>query len=160
VARPTPTPFDLLGSSYQFSRRVRVPLLDESRESFREVSPSDLLKRGFELMCRSVVLVQHGLQGRDRHVEVVSHLEHQLSEATQDLKQSLAVNSDLTAKIAKEAAEKELAQNEAVELRHQLEAEKARAATEIDALKKLAEERAEKLSASVAEVVALQAAKD
>ena len=137
-----------------------MALPDESRESFREVSPSDLLRSGFELMCRSVVLVQHGLQGRDRHVEVVSHLEHQLSEATQDLKESLAANTDLTTKIAKEATEKELAQNEAVELRRQLEAEKARAATEIDALKKLVEERAEKLSTSVAEVAALQAAKD
>ena len=50
-----PSPFDLLGSSYQFMRRVRVALPDETRESFRDVSPSDLLRSGLELMCRSVV---------------------------------------------------------------------------------------------------------
>jgi len=160
VVRPTPTPFELLGSSYQFTRRVRVALPEETRESFREVSPSDLLRSGFELMCHSVVLVQHGLQGRDQHVEAVSHLEHQLSEATQSLKQSLAANADLTAKIAKEAAEQELAQNEIIEARRQLEAEKRRAAAKIAQLKKLAEERGEKLAASVAEMAALQAAKD
>jgi len=82
----SPTPFDLLGSGYQFTRRVRVALLEEARESFRYVSPSDLLRNGFELLCCSIVFAQHSLQGRDRHVEAVSHLDHQLSEATQDLK--------------------------------------------------------------------------
>ena len=86
----------------------------------------------------------------------MSHLEHQLSEATQSLKQSLAANVDLTTKIAKESAERELAQNEAVEARRQLEAEKRRAAAEIAQLKKWADE---KLAESVAEVLALQTAK-
>ena len=90
-------------------------------------------------MCRSVVLVQLCLQGRDRQAEDVSQLEHQLSEATQDSKQSLAANNDLSAKIAKEAAERELAQKEAAEARRQLEAEKLRAAAEITELKMLAE---------------------
>ena len=156
----TPTPFDLLGSRYQFSRRVRVALSNEARESFRDVSPSDLLRSDFEMMCRSVVLVQNGLQGRDRQVEDMSQLEHQLSESTQDLKQSLAANNDLSAKITKEAAERELAQNEVVEARRQLEAEKLRAAAKIAELKKLVEERGEKLSASATEIAALQAAKD
>jgi len=93
MARSTPTPFDLLGRGHQFTRRVRVALPDESRESLRDVSPTDLLRSGLELMCRSVILVQHGLQGQDRHVETVSHLEHQLSKATQSLKQSLATNN-------------------------------------------------------------------
>ena len=86
----------------------------------------------------------------------MSHLEHQLSEATQSLKQSLAANVDLTTKIAKESAERELAQNEAVEARRQLEAEKRRAAAEIAQLKKWADE---KLAESAAEVLALQTAK-
>ena len=72
----------------------------------------------------------------------------------------MAANNDLTTKIAKEVVERELAQNEATEARRQLEAEKLRAAAEITALKKLTEERAEKLSALVAEVAALQTAKD
>jgi len=137
-----------------------VALPDESRESLRDVSPTELLRSGLELMCRSLVLVQHGLQGRDRHEEVVSHLEHQLSEVTQSLKQSLAANADLSTKIAKEAAEWELAQTEVVEVRRQLEAEKRRAAIEIAQLKNVAEEKGEKLAASATEMAALQAAKD
>jgi len=156
VARSGPTPFDLLGRGHQFTRRVRVALPDESRESLRDVDPTELLKSGLELVCRSVVLFQHGLQGQDRHVETVSQLEHRLSEATQSLKQSLAANADLTTKIAKESAERELAQNEAVEARRQLEAEKRRAAVEIAQLKKWADE---KFAESAAEVLALQTAK-
>jgi len=160
VARSTPTPFDLLGRGHQFTRRVRVALPDESREALRDVPPTDLLRRGLELMCCSVVLMQHGLQGRDQHEEAVSQLEHQLLETTQSLKQSVAANADISAKIAKEAAEWELAQSEVVEVKRQLEAERKRAATDIAQLKKVAEERGEKLAASVAEMTALQATKD
>jgi len=156
VARSGPTPFDLLGRDHQFTRRVRVALPDESRESLRDVAPTELLRSGLELVCRSIVLFQHGLQGQDRHVETVSHLEHQLSEATQSLEQSLAANANLSTKIAKESAERELAQSEAGEARRQLEAEKRRAAAEIAQLKKWADE---KLAESAAEVLALQTAK-
>ena len=152
VARSGPTPFDLLGRSHQFTRRVRVALPDESRD----VAPTELLRSGLELVCRSVVLFQHGLQGQDRHVEIVSQLEHQLSEATQSLEQSLTANADLSTKIAKESVERELAQNEAVEARRQLEAEKRRVAIEVAQLKKWANE---KLAESAAEVLALQTAK-
>jgi len=100
-------------------------------------------------MCRSVVLVQSGIQGRERQAEDVSQLEHQLVEATEDLKQSLAANNELSASIAREAAERELAQKDAAEVRQRLaarEAEVLRAATEIAELKKAVEERDEKLS--------------
>jgi len=133
-----------------------VALPDESPESLWDVAPTDLLRSGLELVCRSVVLLQHGLRGQDRHVETVSQLEHQLSEATQSLEQSLAANADLTTKIAKESAERELAQNEAVEARRQLEAEKRRAADEIAQLKKWADG---KLAESAAEVLPFQIAK-
>jgi len=63
-----------------------VALLKETRESIRGISPSDLLRSGLELMCHSIALVEYGIQGRDRHVEVVSRLEHQLAEASVDLK--------------------------------------------------------------------------
>jgi len=154
--RPGPSPFDLLGRGHQFTRRVRVALPDESRESLREVAPAELMRSDLELVCRSVVLFQHGLQAQDRHVETVSQLEHKLSEATQSLEQSLAANVELSTKIAKESAERELAQNEAVEARRQLEAEKKRAAAEVAQLKKWADG---KLAESAAEVLALQTAK-
>ena len=156
VARSGPTPFDILGRGHQFTRRVRVALPDESQESLREVTPAELLRSGLELVCRSVVLFQHGLQGQDRHMETVSQLEHQLSEATQSLEQSLAANADLSTKIAKESTERELAQSEAGEARRQLKAERRRVAAEVAQLKKWADE---KLAESAAEVLALKTAK-
>ena len=150
------TPFDLLGRGHQFTRRVRVALPDESRKSLQGVAPTELFRSGLELVCRSVVLFQHGLQGQDRHVETVSHLEHQLSEATQSLGQSLAANADLATKIAKESTDKELAQNEAAEAKRKLEAEKRRAAAEVAQLKEWADR---KLAESAAKVLALQTAK-
>jgi len=155
-ARSGPTPFDLLGRDHQLTRRVRVALPDESRESLRDVTPAELMRSNLELVCRSVVLFQHGLQAQDRHVEIVSQLEHQLSEATQSLDQSLAANANLSTKISKESAERELAQSEAVEARRQLEAEKRRATAEIAQLKKWAYE---KLEESATEALALRTAK-
>jgi len=159
-ARAALTPFDILGARYRFSRRVRVALSDEARDPLRNVAPSELLRSGFELMCRSVVLVQSGLQGQDRQAEDVSALEHKLSEAAEDLKQSLAANTNLSARIAAEAAERELAQREAAEAKRQLEAEKLRAAAEIANLKKLVEEKDGQLSTSTIEMTALQLAKE
>ncbi|XP_068484845.1 uncharacterized protein [Phaseolus vulgaris] len=111
-------------------------------------------------MCRSVVLFQGGLVGRERQAEEVSALEHKLSEANHDLEQSLAANTNLSALIAMEAAEKELAQKEAAEAKRQLEAEKLRAAAEIANLKKLVEGKDGQLSASATEMAALQLAKE
>jgi len=104
-----------------------VALLEETRESIRGVSPSDLLRSGLELMCRSIVLVEHEIQGRDFRAEDVFRLEHQLVEASKDLKQSLATNSELSANIAQEGAERELAQQHAAEARQHLAEEKAEA---------------------------------
>jgi len=75
----------------------------------------------------------------------------------------LAANNELSARIAREAAERELAQQDVPEARQRLvagEAEALRAATEIVELKKMVEERDEKLSSSIAELAALQTAKD
>ena len=90
----------------------------------------------------------------------MSQLEHQLAEATEDLKQSLAANNDLSVRIAHEAAERELAQKDVAEARRLLEVEKLGAVAEIAEMKKLVVERDEKLSSSATELVALQATKD
>jgi len=86
-----------------------------------------------------------------------------LAEASTNLKQSLAANNDLSAKIARERAEREIAQKEAAEVKRLLAMEKAkrqRVATENAMLKKQVEEGERKLSSSAEELVALQAAKD
>jgi len=80
-ARASPSPLDLLGGGLKFTLRVRVALPRETRESIRGVSPSDLLRSGLELMCRSIVL-------------------RLVAEAAEDLKQSFAANSELSSKIA------------------------------------------------------------
>jgi len=141
-------------------RRVRVALSKETRELIRVVSPSDLLRSGLDLMCRSIVLVENGIQGHDRHAEDVSQLEHELVEDREDLRHSLAANNDLSASVAQEVAEKELAQRDATEARAAKEAEALRAATEIAELKKVVEERDGKLSSSTIELAALQAAEE
>ena len=75
----------------------------------------------------------------------------------------MAANSELSARIAREATERELGQQDAVEARERLvagEAETLRATTEIADMKKMVEERDEKFSSSTTELAALQAAKD
>jgi len=114
-------------------------------------------------MCHSIVLVQLGIQERERHAEEISRLEHQLAEASGHLKQSLVVNTDLSNKMAQEAVERELAQREAAEAGHRLaavKAELARVEAKNTELNKMVEERDEKLSSSVTELATLQAIKD
>jgi len=60
-------------------------------------------------MCRSVISVQLGIQERERHTEEISRLEHEVAESFERLKQALTVNIDFLEKIAREAAERELA---------------------------------------------------
>jgi len=116
-----------------------------------------------ELLCRSIVLVQNAIQGRDRQAEDVSKLEHQLAEASKDLKQYLAANNELSAMITREAAERELVQKDAVEARQRLavrETETLSATTEIVELKKMVEETTKKLLSLATELAAIQGAKD
>jgi len=81
-----PSALNLLGGSLQFTRRVRIALPDETRESIRAVSPTDLMRSGLDLLCRSVVLFEQGMHDQDRRVEEVSLLEHRLTEASDNLK--------------------------------------------------------------------------
>jgi len=158
--RPPSSALDLLWGSHKFTRRVCVALLEETRESIWSVAPIDLLKSGLELMCRSIVLVEHWIEGRDRHAEAISRLEQELTEARENLKRSLAANDDLSASAAQEAAKRELAEKDAAEARRLLASAKEealRAATEVAEAKKAVEE---KLSSSAAELVALQVAKE
>jgi len=87
----------------------------------------------------------------------------ELAEASDHLKQSLAVNSDLLKRLDSEMAEKEKAQLKAVEAGRRLvevEAKMARVVAENTQLKKMVEERDEKLSSSTTELATLQAARD
>jgi len=121
------------------------------------------MRSGLKLLCRSVVLFEQGMHGRDRRAEEISLLEHRLTEASDNLKQSLAANNALSAEIAREGAEREITQGEAAEAKRLLEEEKVeklRVAAENASLKKLVEESNQKISSSAKELAALQAAKD
>ena len=63
-----------------------MALPEGTRDSIRAVDPLDLLKSGLELMCRSIVLVEQGIEGRGQQVEDVSRLEKGLTEARENLK--------------------------------------------------------------------------
>jgi len=158
--RPSSSALDLLGGNHRFMRIVRVALPEGTQESLRSVAPMDLVRSGLELMCRSIVLVEHGVEGHDRHAEEISRMEQELAEARENLKRSLTANDDLSASVAWEAAERELAKKDAAEARRLLASareEALRAAAEAAEVKKMAEE---KLSSSAAELAALQAAKE
>jgi len=62
-----------------FCRR-RLPVVRCSRRTL------SLLGTPLELMCWSIVLVEHGIEGRDRHAEDLSRLEQKLTEARESLK--------------------------------------------------------------------------
>ena len=90
-------------------------------------------------------------------------MDHELVEASGHLKQSLAANFDLSQKLDLEVAEKKKAQQEAAEAGRglaEVEAEMARVMVENTQLKKMVEERDEKLSSLATELATLQAARD
>ena len=65
------------------------------------------------MLFRSIVMIQLGCQEGDRHAEEISRLDHQLVEASDHLKQSLVVNTDLSKRLDSEVAEKEKAEQAA-----------------------------------------------
>jgi len=108
-------------------------------------------------------MVQLGVQERERHAEEISRLEHEVAEASDHLKQCLAANSELSKKMAREMAEKELAKQEAAEVSRRLaavEADMARVVAENTELTKMVEERDDKLSSSMNELATIKAIRD
>ena len=86
-----------------------------------------------------------------------------MAESVDRLKQALATNTELSEKIAREGTERELAQHEAAEVGRrlgELKAEMARVVAENVNLKKMVEERDEKLSSSTDELATIQATKE
>jgi len=83
--------------------------------------------------------------------------------ASGHLKQSLAANSDLSKWLESKVAERAKEQQEATEAEcrmGEVKAEMARVAAENTQLKKMVEERDEKLSSSATELATLKAARD
>lgn len=111
------SPLAVLGSDMQFARGVKVALPGPTREVIQAISKVNLLKGRVEMLCCALVMVQLGSQDRESHAEEISRLE--LSEPSASLKQSLAVNSEYVEKLARDVAEKEKVQQEAVEAEHQ-----------------------------------------
>ena len=111
------------------------------------------------MLCRSVVMVQLGIQERERHAEEISRLDHQLAKASGQLQQSLVANSDLSKRWPRRRKRRrEVA--EAERLLGEVKVEMARVATENTHLNKMVEEMDEKLSSSATELATLKAAKD
>ena len=140
-----------------------MTLPEDTREVILGVPSSDLLRGGLEILCWSFVMVQLGIQEREHHADEISWLEHKVAEGVEHLKQALAANSEFLEMIAREAAERELAQQEVAEagLRlREMKAEMARVVVENTNLKRMVEERDEKLSSSATELANLQSAKD
>jgi len=79
------SPLTLLEGDLHFRRRVRVALPEDTWEVIRGVPSSELLRGGLEMLCHSVVLIQLGIQERERHAEEISRLDHQVAERTDQL---------------------------------------------------------------------------
>jgi len=80
------------------------------------VSSEDFLQGGIEMMCRALVLARLGFEDRGSHSEKISWLEHELLEASGNLKQSLVTNTEYTEKLSREGAEREIVKGRAAEL--------------------------------------------
>ena len=76
----------------QFSRGVKVAFPGPTWEVLQAFPTTDLLKGSVEMLCRALVMVHLGSQDRDCLIEEISRLEHELSEASGSLKQTLAAN--------------------------------------------------------------------
>ena len=117
-----------------------------TEELTRAVLEDDLLEGGIEIMCCGLILTRHGMVARERHVEEISILEHELFEASGNLKQAMVVNTTYEKNLCDQATELERLQADTV-------AENAR-------LKKAMEEVGRREASLEEEVVSLKKRKE
>jgi len=68
----------------------------------------DLLDGSVKMMCRGLILTRQGAEARRWRIEELSRLEHQLQEASNNLKQVVDANTAYKKKSCAQAAELEL----------------------------------------------------
>jgi len=72
-------------------------------EVIRAVREDDLLQGGVEMICRGLVLTPLGADILGRRVEEVSRMEHEMSEASGNLRQAMDANTTYEKKLCDQA---------------------------------------------------------
>jgi len=90
--RPTVTPIGV-GVDLRFSGVVNFNLHPNIEDLIRAVPEDDLFEGNIEMMCRSLILTCHGAGVRAWRVKEISRLEHELLEASGNLKQAMVANT-------------------------------------------------------------------
>jgi len=106
-------------------------------------------------MCWALALNHLGYEDQSHHVEEISRLEHELSEASGNLKKSLVANTVYAERLARAEAEREIVEGRMAEVERQA----ANMASGVARLKKGMEEAANKNSVLGTEISELKAKK-
>jgi len=77
----------------RFSGVVNFNLHPNIEDLIRAVPEDDLFEGNIEMMCRSLILTCHGAGVRAWRVKEISRLEHELLEASGNLKQAMVANT-------------------------------------------------------------------
>jgi len=74
------------------TRAMNFTLPSNLKELIQSVLEDDLLDEGVKTMCRGLILTRQGAEARRQHIEELSRLEHELHEASNNLKQVVNAN--------------------------------------------------------------------
>jgi len=106
----------LLGGDRSFSRAVSFRFPPGLEGEIMSIPKGDLLNGGIEMICWGLVLARRGADAQRDRVEELSHLEYELQEAGQNLKQAVEANTTYEKQLCAQAVELELRQNRLAEL--------------------------------------------
>lgn len=87
-----------------------------TQEMIRAVPDDELNQGSIEMICRGLVLAWLGADVWGHRVEEISRLEHELAEASGNLRQSLKANNAYEERLAKEIVEREITEGRVGEL--------------------------------------------
>jgi len=107
-----------------FPRAVNFNLPSNTEDLIRAVTEDDLLDGDIEMMCHGLILTRHGAASRERRVEELLRLEHELQEASISLEQIVDANTTYKKKLCAQVVERELDAARIAEL-EKLEVDKA-----------------------------------
>jgi len=101
-------PLALLRGDSKFSRGVRIGLTPTEENLLSSILEDELLFASIELHCRGVVLTRIAADTRNRKVDEISRLEHELVEAMTSLKSFLEAVLAYKSSVVRAEAELEL----------------------------------------------------